>query len=463
MNAQFLPTVRDCAEPCEPYTFAHSAAVPVSVRADPSLEGQRTHTHWRGDACQSEDPLDRDRAPHGGQISEVAQGPCIVVTVGEGLKNPQGRIELPAQSVLDQPRARQLLHVLEQLPKDQIETWWSPLQWSAHDCEDRYGRPTRHRNDYRCQYGWRSAHALTIDVDYGDRSAAAKAQRHQVVPADVAKRLADFASTGSLPGNLWHATPKGARVVFALGTVLRDSGTYKRAYAGATELIWAALKDAGLLADGDRVGYWLDLACSDLARFMWAPCTTYKTRRQAPVLLLRDDAFDAHELAAIVPARESQRDAQQTAPVRGPCDPGDPNSDVRRAASRWNADHIEEWPTPGTGECPACGHRECFGRLPQNPTQWACFSANHEIDSGSTGRRGNSCWYGDAIDIAMRERGLSLIKLLQTDGYLVAPTERKRRSATTSALSTLLDVLDEREAAEERQAIMEEGSYAISD
>jgi hypothetical protein len=98
-----------------------------------------------------------------------------------------------------------------------------------------------------------------------------------------------------------------------------------------------------------------------------------------------------------------------------------PQSDVSQAVARFNDEHPGDWPRPGTGTCPVCGHRECFGRFPSNDQRWACFSAGH----CDVGLKGETCWHGDALDLEAHKAGVDRVTLLRDSGYLVdRPTIR---------------------------------------
>lgn len=90
------------------------------------------------------------------------------------------------------------------------------------------------------------------------------------------------------------------------------------------------------------------------------------------------------------------------------------SGELREAVDRYNREHARELPRSGRGECPICGHRECFGALPDSPGRWACFSASH---SGA-GIQGESCWTGDFLDLDAHASGMEPVELLRREGYL---------------------------------------------
>ena len=119
------------------------------------------------------------------------------ITVGQGKKEPQGRIVLlvgadpvtALQVALDGQAAKP-------------ERWWSTHVW---------------REAYRGTDRWLSACAIGVDVDYQDDSG-----NHTETPADIAAQLAGLAAAGKVPGNLFHLTPRGARIVYVLDVPTGD-------------------------------------------------------------------------------------------------------------------------------------------------------------------------------------------------------------------------------------------------
>jgi hypothetical protein len=102
-------------------------------------------------------------------------------------------------------------------------------------------------------------------------------------------------------------------------------------------------------------------------------------------------------------------------------EPRKPNADVDEAVSRYNADHASDWPKNG-GECPMCGHKDCFGQMADTKGRWACFSASHT----TPGIRGRGCYHGDALDVDAFKAGVSRVDHLRSAGYLqAAPAPRQ--------------------------------------
>lgn len=126
---------------------------------------------------------------------------------------------------------------------------------------------------------------------------------------------------------------------------------------------------------------------------------------------------------AIVPAEALQLVAE-TAPIAEPVRPvpqaarnsprGYPEQDFQSAIEAYNRDRTPEYPGPGKGQCPACGHRDCFGHLPDDRAHWYCFSSGHD----KPGTRGANGYHGDALDLDAHLAGMSLRAHLLREGYL---------------------------------------------
>lgn len=89
-------------------------------------------------------------------------------------------------------------------------------------------------------------------------------------------------------------------------------------------------------------------------------------------------------------------------------------SDVDRAVARWNREHSRVLPRGGTGACPTCSHKGCFGAVAGQPGRWACFSAAH----GQVGKEGGDHWWGDFLDLDAHAAGVERLQLLRQEGYL---------------------------------------------
>ncbi len=100
--------------------------------------------------------------------------------------------------------------------------------------------------------------------------------------------------------------------------------------------------------------------------------------------------------------------------------------DADSIAERYNREHARDWPKGGTGQCPICGHRGCFGKLGENGKAY-CFSASHT----NGGRRSPSGgWLISPLDVDAHQAGVTIAELLRKTGYAEAP--RKHASAPPS-------------------------------
>jgi len=288
------------------------------------------------------------------------------------------------------------------------EAWWSPHVWDG---------------DRRLSENWLAASALVVDVDYHDADG-----KHAAPASEVRARLRQAAHEGELPGNVFHCTPRGARFIYVTAEPMADPESYTRAIEGACLKTRRALEALGLHARQDErgrflEGYAVDAAATDLARFLYAPrAIVNEEQRDADVHVIREELCSAEGLAAELPP---------PAPMQRPATGHDPRSstNLTEAVKRWNADHAEDWGRPGAGECRACRHRGCFGRLPSIPEKWCCFSSNHEADSGGVGcssTKGH--WIGDALDLEAQRSNRKRVDVLRENGYLRGAKPRNRES-----------------------------------
>src|SRR5690606_25918669 len=125
-----------------------------------------------------------------------------------------------------------------------------------------------------------------------------------------------------------------------------------------------------------RPGFLVDRAPFSLKGLFWAPrCTVNGEPRIADVHIVSGNPFDLTELVLEAPPPD---------PEPKPASEGSADAHYSEAAKRWCDDHPIDF-AMFRRECPACGHRGCFGPLPETPDRWFCFSANHHWDSGGCG------------------------------------------------------------------------------
>jgi hypothetical protein len=178
----------------------------------------------------------------------------ITITVGEGKNRPAGKLlEVEPSSSLG------LARILDDEPP-RFERWWSPHAWSAN---------------YRNGSKWLSACGVAVDLDHVDANG-----EHCEPSAEDAQRIDELVTRGALPGNLFHRTPRGARVAFVFPDLLRDRAAMQRAMRGAGALLSRALADAELFSFQVDQG-----ALEDLARLFYTPRAVVggKAREAPPI------------------------------------------------------------------------------------------------------------------------------------------------------------------------------------
>ena len=312
----------------------------------------------------------------------------VHVTMGAGLTTPQGKLyEIPDDPVMG------LVRILTSQPPA-VESWWSPHQWSG---------------DRRSSAGWAGACGVGVDVDYHDQDG-----QHATIPDDVAASIATAAKGGVIPGNVFHATPRGYRVIFVFPELCTDRERYRAAAMEAGRRVGAALKQRAPEADL-RVD---ESVLQDLARLLFSPNATVRGKPRSAAIIVGNRAPTPIDILA--PVLDPSW-AVVELPV---------SATITDAIKRYNSEHAREFPA-GRGSCPICGHNDCFGQLKADPSKWSCFSANHE----GGGRRGAGCFTGDVLDIDAHAAGVQPIDLLRRDGYLAPRPDSTGPSAEPTSLS----------------------------
>lgn len=321
----------------------------------------------------------------------------LEITVSPGPRN-----NATGRRVQIEPTVEAFKAALDATPTSN-ESWWSAHVWTG---------------DKRAQAAWQSAAAVMVDLDYVD-----SAGEHAAPSATAAERL--NAEIASLPGALWHPSPRGARIVFPFGAPCTDPALFEQAAAGAGALVERAVRKLGLYVDraAHAPGFEVDAgALRDRARFMYGPRSLVKgIQRAAEVEIITSTTYRPESLATVYTPEPAPAPKARTAPTPAPVYHDGPTDTLADAVAAYNRDHAREWPR-SDADCPVCGHKGCFGRLPSAPDRWACWSTNHDgagvSGRGGVGVRGDRCWTGDALDIDAHESGRTRAEHLRAEGYL---------------------------------------------
>jgi hypothetical protein len=357
----------------------------------------------------------------------------LLLTSGAGRQNPQGRRhEIPCDT---EQRPAAFAEWLEQRPKGEDESWWSHSVFE---------------NDYRRTTNWCGADVIGCDVDYHGPLAkddkGKQRETHVAMSADFRAQI-EAALDADPIGNVVHLTPRGLRVIFVLAERATKQHEWRNAANGAVRVLadWITYNGlAAMLHEGLRChGLAVDAGAStDLARFLYAPRATVQGQpRDATIRVVKAGPVSLDELASLAPqdpppaTQHSDRPRATTA-----------STDLDEAVRRYNDANRREWPRTG-GTCPACGHHDCFGTLPDATDRWYCHSSNHDTTCGIKGSRG---YHGDALDLDAHAAGCSRVDLLRRSGYLeqrsqamatiVVPVHRTSRSSSTPAVVVTVTV-----------------------
>lgn len=201
---------------------------------------------------------------------------ALAITIGAGRTRPRGgRLGVEGTDPI-----LALAQTLAALPPAE-EQWW---------CGSVF------RDDYRKEENWEGADLLGMDLDYRD-----KGGKHAPLSSSFRERLG---ARLNLPGNLAHATPRGARVVFLLERTVHDLETWRAAARGAVKSVKSSLASHGLAAraqDGRCDGLTVDDGASvDPARLWWAPRAIVNgERRSAEIVLLNPIPHAIERLVAL--------------------------------------------------------------------------------------------------------------------------------------------------------------------
>jgi hypothetical protein len=131
------------------------------------------------------------------------------------------------------------------------DAWWSPHVWTGN---------------HRRAASWAGADVVALDIDHADEHA-----EHAVPSSALADALRLAIEQHELPRSAWHATPRGARIILALGERATDAARYSRAVHGAAALVDRRLGELGLAPGKGSAGFHTDHSALDLARMFFTP------------------------------------------------------------------------------------------------------------------------------------------------------------------------------------------------
>lgn len=305
-------------------------------------------------------------------------------SLGSGLYNTVVReILLPSGT----PRV-DAIHETIATQTPSVEGWWSMAVF---------------KNQRRSAKNWVLGHGFVVDLDYQNENA-----EHAAPPEAARQALLNVVFMNEFGANMFHETPRGARLVFVLDQPVDNADVWKAASKAVAKKVAKALESAALSPDNSgKNGYEVDdSVAKDCAKLIYLPNAVVGGRpRQAEVVLLDGSPVQLSDYFQ--------------------------DSSVSEAVAKWNEDHIDDaamWPT-SNGECLLCGHDKCFNLVPDTDYRWACWSASHAQDSG-VGLEHDNHWSGDILDIEAAKRGVPRMQVLLDDGYL-APRGPGRPKGTT--------------------------------
>ncbi len=322
-------------------------------------------------------------------------------TLGIGRANPNGRrvalSPIPLDEYSDATSIVQpLADALNALPVSVDDQWWSTHKW---------------QEDKRSNKSWVSSIGVALDVDYQNAEG-----KHSALPAEIGAKLeaAAKAEPCDMPGNLFHLTPRGCRIVFAFTEPVTDKATYTACATAAAARVasfmapWAATPGKPGLKVDDPVSH-------DFARLVFTPRATVEGEaRNATVYTVNATPFDAVNLAALAPAAPK---VEPKVPDTVCVEPGEEDvsdTELTAAITRFNvvyASKVSPFPKSGQGDCPICKHKSCWGALPEATDKWFCFSSNHK----EGGRRSKTGWWGSWLDVVAFQEGKTPIAILKSE------------------------------------------------
>lgn len=211
------------------------------------------------------------------------------ITVGAGKADPHGSVQhLPGAL----GRVEALVEALNDLPHVR-GGWWSPAAFGPSpscDVPEESPKCQAGASCHRKRDAWQSTCAVGVDLDSHDHAEVTDEQRGL---------LDEFVRDGGHGANLFHHTPHGCRLVFALEEDCVDRGMAEQAHIGALTLVRARLA----MHPASRAFLVDEGATGDVTRWWYSPCAYVKgQQRDAEVMMLDTRAVSVDELTSHAPA-----------------------------------------------------------------------------------------------------------------------------------------------------------------
>jgi len=279
------------------------------------------------------------------------------------------------------------------------------------------------RGAKRGNAGWYGQGGLaTIDVDYhggvNDKGNPCKAP----LPDDVGRMIMDAVAFDTLPWCLYaHTTPNGVRLVALLSKpikVLEDYAAVATALMAEAQPVLAAINPLLVVDDCTKTA----------AQAAYLPgARVGGVQRGHSLREVGRDVSDPFDVEAALKALEAPADVPRKITVGG-----SRGADHSAARTAWLLDNALEVGT--RMDCPLCGHHECFQVDEAN--RWHCYSTSHGADApANVGRVSHDgTGVGDALDLAMHERGLGMVELLVQDGFIAPPSKPTPKNERATVL-----------------------------
>ena len=194
---------------------------------------------------------------------------------------------------------------------------------------------------------------------------------------------------------------------------------------------------ASVLNRGQESGFDVD-NIFQLARLLRVPGSRNIKKADDPktveILELNNQRYELNELIPSVKTTVVSKELRKNI-VEPP--PADNDSNI---AQRWMVENSRDFTNPAR-ECPVCGHRDCFGLVPEKETLYSCFSANHDSNGCSRGIQREGCFLMDSLELEAHERGMTRNEVLKADGYI--DHVRKHIDVTGKSFGEVADAIGE--------------------